>query len=95
MPAISRQGDTCTGEGCFPPRPSVEGSPNVFVNGQPAHRRDDGWATHSCGDSSHDGTLIGGSGSVFVNGKAVARVGDDISCGAAIAVGSADVFAGG
>lgn len=94
MPAISRQGDTCTGDGCFPPRASIAGSGNVFVNGKPAHRRDDGWATHSCGDSSHDGTLTGGSGSVFVNGKAVARVGDDISCGAAVAVGSADVFAG-
>lgn len=94
MPAISRKSDTCTGDGCFPPRQSTEGSGDVFVNGIAAHRQGDAWAEHSCGDSTHDGVCTGGSGTVFVNGKPVARVGDDISCGAAVAVGSADVFAG-
>lgn len=94
MPAISRKGDTCTGDRCFPPRASTAGSGNVFVNGKPAHRVGDGWEVHSCGESSHDGTCSAGSGSVHVNGKPVARVGDDISCGAAVAVGSLNVFAG-
>lgn len=94
MPAVSRKGDTCSGDGCFPPRASTSGSGDVFINGKPAHRQGDGWEVHSCGDSSHDSVCSGGSGSVFVNGKPLARVGDDISCGAAVAVGSSNVFAG-
>ena len=95
MPALAFKGSTCTGDGCFPPRASTQGSGNVFVNGKPVHRVGDAWESHSCGDSAHDGVCSSGSSSVFVNGKAAARVGDDISCGAAIAVGSPDVYAGG
>ena len=83
MPAVCRKGDTCTGHGGFPPRANDEGSPNVFVNGIPA------------GNSCHDGTLSGGSSSVFVNGKALGRIGDDVSCGSVVASGSPDVFSGG
>lgn len=95
MPAVSRKGDTCTGHGCFPPRASTGGSSTVFVNGTPAHRAGDGWAVHSCGDSSHDSALAAGSGSVFADGKALARIGDPVACGSAVAVGSDNVFAGG
>ena len=94
MPAVSRKGDTCTGDGCFPPRASTSGSPNVFVNGKAALRVGDSWEVHSCGDSSHDGISSAGSSFVFVNGKPLVRVGDDISCGAAAAVGSPNVFCG-
>lgn len=92
--AVSRKGDTCTGHGCYPPRASVEGSDNVFINGKGVHCQGHGWAAHTCGDSTHDGTCSGGSSTVYANGKPIARVGDGISCGSAVAVGSPDVFAG-
>ena len=38
MPGIVRLGDVCTGHGCWPPRPNVEASPNVFVNSIAVHR---------------------------------------------------------
>lgn len=92
MPAVCRKGDTCTGHGGFPPRANDEGSPNVFVNGIPAHRQGDHWVTHCAGNSCHDGTLSGGSSSVFVNGKPLGRIGDDVSCGSVVASGSPDVL---
>lgn len=95
MPAVSRKGDTCTGHACFGPRASVAGSSNVYINGTGAHRQGDGWEVHCCGDSCHDSALAQGSGSVYVNGAQLARVGDLIACGSAVAVGSANVFAGG
>lgn len=96
MPAVSRAGDTCTGHGAFPPRASINGSPNVFINGIPAHRVGDGWAVH-CNPvpSCHGAAAASGSGRVFVNGKPLTRIGDAVSCGSAIAQGSPDVFAGG
>jgi len=96
MPAVTRQGDSCTGHGAFPPRNSTSGSPDVMVNGIPAHRVGDGWATH-CNDVPvcHGGALASGSGSVNVNGKPLGRVGDSVDCGSAVAAGSGDVFAGG
>ena len=94
MPAVARVGDTCTGHGNFPPRTCDSGSSNVFVNGIAVTRQGDHWVTHSNGDSSHDGTLAGGSGTVYANGKPVARIGDMISCGSAVAKGSGNVFAG-
>lgn len=96
MPAVSRQGDTCTGHGGFPPRPSTSGSPDVFINSIPAHRVGDSWAVH-CDPtpSCHGGAAASGSGSVFVNGKPLTRIGDAVNCGSAIAQGSPNVFAGG
>jgi len=63
MPSVCRVGDTHT---CG----SVDtgGSPNVYVNGQPAHRRGD--------SQSHGGVQNGCSATVFVNGLGVARIGD-------------------
>ena len=95
MPGVTRLGDQCTGDGCFPPRVNDAGSGDVFVNGIGAHRVGDHWIPHVYGTSVHDGTCAAGSGTVFVNNKALARIGDSISCGAAIAQGSGNVFAGG
>lgn len=94
MPAVSRLGDICSGHGCFPPRPSVEGSSNVFCNGIPVHRQGDAWSTHCCGTPCHDGVLAQGSSTVFVNGKQCSRISDPVSCGSAIAQGSPNVFCG-
>lgn len=96
MPATARLGDTCTGHGCWPPRPSTGGSPNVFINGQPAHRQGDAWAAHTCPSipETHASTLAGGSSTVFVNGLPLGRIGDAVACGSAVATGSPNVFAG-
>lgn len=93
--AATRKGDTCSGHGCFPPRPSTSGSGDVFVNGIPSVRQGDSYAIHSCGDSVHGGSQSQGSGTVFVNGKPMARVGDNVSCGSVASQGSNDVFVGG
>lgn len=97
MPAVSRLGDTCTGHGCWPPRPSTGASPNVRVNGIAAHRQGDAWAAHTCPaiPETHASVLAAGSATVFANGKQLARIGDPVACGSSIAQGSANVFAGG
>ena len=95
MPAATRLGDTCTGHGSFPPRAATEGSPNVFINGQPVHRVGDAWAVHCDSSGCHPSTTASGSSSVFCNGKPVARIGDDVACGSVIAKGSSNVFVGG
>lgn len=96
MPAVARLGDTDTGHGCWPPRPSAAGSPNVFVNGRAVVRQDDAWQPHTCPSipETHGGSLSGGSSKVFVNGKPIGRIGDSISCGSVVAEGSGNVFAG-
>lgn len=97
MPAVSRLGDNCTGHGCWPPRPSTGASPNVRVNGIAAHRQGDAWAAHTCPaiPETHASVLAAGSTTVRVNGKQLARIGDPVACGSAVAQGSANVFAGG
>lgn len=92
--SILRVGDLCTGHDGYHPRPCIDGSPNVFINGIPVHRVGDHWQTHTDGNSSHGGVTIGGSSSIFCNGKAVARTGDAIDCGSFCDKGSANVFAG-
>ena len=100
MPPVTRKGDICTGHECFPPRSSTQGSPNVFVNGKPAHREDDSWASHTCTHpdvphGSHAGVLASGSKTVYVNGRQLGRTGDPVDCGSSVATGSSNVFAGG
>lgn len=95
MPAVARLGDQCTGHGCFPPRPSSSGASTVFANGIAVHRQDDAWESHCCGPACHGSTTSAGSGTVFVEGKPVARIGDAVACGSAIAEGSENIFIGG
>lgn len=94
MPAITRLGDYCTGHDCHPPRPSTQGSPDVFVNGIPVHRVGDLWGPHSCDGPPHTSILIQGAPGVLVNGQPVGRVGDLIACGSFVATGSPDVIVG-
>ena len=94
MPSVTRKGDDCTGHGCFPPRPSTGSSGDVFVNGIGVVRQGDGYASHSCGSSSHGSDLADGSGTVNVNDLPAGRIGDPVACGSAVAVGSEDVFFG-
>ena len=95
MPPIAHLGSLCTGHHCFHPRPSIQGSPDAYVNGIPIHRMGDAWAPHTCGDSVHAGNLAVGSSTVFVNGQPIGRVGDLITCGSYVVTGSPDSFAGG
>lgn len=79
-----------------------EGSPNVYINGKPAHRRGDRGEILVC---AHKPPVLyfttrEGSGSVFINGKAAARIHDETSCNACgtrgeITEGSGNVFIGG
>lgn len=96
MPSIVRLGDTCSGHGCFPPRNNDQGSPNVFINGIPAHRLGDHWTVHCClppGTPCHDSSMGAGSPNVFINGLPAARLGDAVACGSTAAGGSPNVFA--
>ena len=96
MPPCHRKGDICTGHSCFPPRPSVQGSPNVFTNNIPQHRLTDKWAVHACGPPpGHSSVLCQCSPNVFANTLAVARKGDPVCCGSACATHSPNVFANG
>lgn len=89
-----RLGDYCTGHGCYPSRPNIEASPNVFVNNIPSHRKTDGWASHCCGADCHGAVLAEGSPTVFVNNLEMARIGDPVSCGSFCMTGSNNVFVG-
>jgi len=93
MSAVARLTDQCSGHVPFPPRANVSASTDVFINNLGAHRVTDVWEVH-CAGSCHDSTLAEGSPTVFVNGLALGRVGDQIACGSTIASGSPDVFAG-
>ncbi len=71
----------------------LTGSTNVFVNGKLA-----AFATAStvaCSKHSPVPLIAQGSGGVFINSKPAARKGDKITCGAAVADGSSNVFMGG
>lgn len=97
MPPCARINDLCTGHGpCYPGRPAVAGSPDVFVNGRNVHRVGDAWAAHGCPKNpTHGSILAAGSSTVFANGLPIGRIGDPVACGSSVATGSGDVFIGG
>lgn len=97
MPNAVRLGDTSTGHPhCYPSRPNTKASGNVMINGKGAHRLGDDWAAHgACPDHSpHRGSASSGSSTIIVNGKPLCRIGDSISCGDSMAIGSDNVIAG-
>lgn len=87
--------NVCTGHGPFPPRKNTSSSGDVIINGKGALRQSDGFEPHCVGPSCHTGVVAAGSGTVFINGLAAARIGDPIDCGSFIAQGSGDVLIGG
>lgn len=80
MPPVTRLGDNSTGHPCYPARPSVEASPNVYANGLAVVRKNDPYDSHCCGPACHDAVLDSGSSTVFVNGLDCGRQGDPMSC---------------
>lgn len=96
MPAATRIYDNCSGHDACPPRPLIEGSPNVFTNNRNAGRVGDNYTTHSCIEHPpHGGIIASGSHTVFINGRQAGRIGDPVSCGSTVAQGSNNVFIGG
>lgn len=95
MPGAARINDRCTGHGCWPPRVTDQGSPDMFVNGRAQHRQGDHWVTHACPKrGAHDSHLRSGSPINFVNGKQRGRIGDPVDCGSIVMTGSSDTFVG-
>ena len=98
MPAIARDGDpTTTGHGCDSTTTVTGPSSDVFVNGIGVERQGDPVSPHTINQGllcvPHSAVINVGSGSVFVNGKPIARVGDSTD-GGEITGGSPDVSAG-
>lgn len=94
MPSATRIGDKTVGH-CFFPVPLLNGSPTVFVNGRAVGVIGGKYPPHTCGDSTHQGSLAKGSSTAFASGRAIGRIGDKLSCGDTVAQGSPTVFVGG
>lgn len=97
MPAVARQGDTIsTGHGCDGVTTLTGPSGDVFANGIGIERQGDPTVSHRFGgrncSAQHVVSIAAGSGTVFVNNKPIARIGDSVDSGA-IAAGSPNVFA--
>ena len=102
MPGVTRDGDaTTTGHGCNTTTTVTGPSTDVFCNSKGVERKTDPTAAHTIPNSatppvcvSHSGAVINaGSGTVFVNSKAIARIGDSCDAGA-ITGGSSNVNIG-
>lgn len=106
MPAATKISDTTTGicdigeDCCSHGRTGINGtgSPNVFINGKPAHRLSDGGSI-IC---PHGGYFqsVAASKTVIVNGLGLTRIGDstvcvNCGCNGNHNSGSQNVFAGG
>jgi len=108
MAAATRKGDLTIGNAGLHqwlPTPSVEGSPDVMVNGIPVVRVGDAYEIHKFAIFPaqspmapvvpHAPVSAQGSQTVFANNKAVTRIGDQTSCSDSVAIGSPNVFVGG
>lgn len=89
MPGVARLNDIGSGHGPCPPRPNIQASSNVIVNGRGAHRQSDAWAIHC----KHGSVLAAGSPNVIVNNKQIGRCNDPVACGSVVATCSSNVIA--
>ena len=107
MPAkpVTREKDKTSGHGPYSPRatkgPGAGCSTNVFANNLGVVHKDTEWQAHG-GTEAYSGDphpyqtnhkTTGGSSTVYVNNKPIARIGDAVE-GDTIAMGSKNVFAG-
>lgn len=68
----------------------------MFTNGKGTGRVGDPYVSHGCVvHPTHTGHIASGSGTVYVNGIQVGRIGDPVDCGGSVAQGSGNVYAGG
>lgn len=95
MPACTRINiDNSAGHDGFEPRPIDDAKQtSVYINDLLAAIVGSHYAQH-CDEDCHDGVASTGSSTVFIAGKAIHRIGDNISCGDMSAAGSRNVFAG-
>jgi uncharacterized Zn-binding protein involved in type VI secretion len=78
---VVRLNDLCSGHDDYPPRKSVECSPDVMFEGDWVVRYGDKLESHcNTAGSCHDGVHIGQHDTI-VNGKSIQVGGDPISCG--------------
>jgi uncharacterized Zn-binding protein involved in type VI secretion len=99
MPSIALESKVSTGHDCFPPVPAVGPyTTKSFINGLAIQLKDvTRYQPHTCGRTTHSGgtrLVIEGSSTFFLEGKAVARIGDSIACGDAVSEGSSNSFIG-
>ena len=89
MPLITLKVISCTGHGCWPPRPSTQGSGLFDVEGVPVHLQGHAWAPHTCPSipETHASVLSSGSSLFDAEGLQVGRVGDPVACGSVVAQG--------
>ena len=102
--SVTRQTDEGTGHGAHPPTNNSEGSETVFIDGKGVHTDGQARTTHrKPGDrpEAHIGKTNATSETVYIEGKAIARVSDPVSkksgsgsCSSKIAQGSETVFSG-
>lgn len=88
---------TGTGKKCPAPltTATAEGSGDTFFNSIPAVRQGDMVAPHPAGGCGLDASVITThSSKVFVNGRGVARIGDQYTGDNIITSGSGDIFCG-
>lgn len=91
MPPVTRLGDLCTGHGCWPPRPSIEGEARFTSTGIPVHLQSQAWAPHTCPaiPETHASVLAVGAPRFTVGGRQLGRIGDPVACGSMVATGEA------
>ncbi len=89
----TRMPDICTGHGCFPPRPSCSGSPNVFANSLPAKRMLDCFIPHGCPSCPPHMTLQAiGCTTVYCNSLMWSGILHPLICGGVNLTGSPNVY---
>jgi uncharacterized Zn-binding protein involved in type VI secretion len=102
MSGIATEATTSTGHACYPPTNAIGpyAPPTVKINGRLVQLKGiTMYAPHSCGAKTpvHAGVMrmvVEGAPFVTIGGIAVVRIGDLISCGDVVAVGSKDTFVG-
>lgn len=89
-----RVGDIGTAHDGYPQTPIITGSPTVKFDGIPAARLGDALAPHDKPKHpKHPRSIISGSSTVFIDGKAAAITGGSVSCGGVL-VGGGTVYIG-
>lgn len=93
MSVVSVHAAITTGHAGFPPTVSTGGSGLVFISSQPVIETGTTFAPHTDPNGNvHTPKQSEGSSFVFTEGNAVARIGDGLDCGDALASGNSFVF---
>lgn len=95
---VASLGDSTTGHGCWPPTVLCQSANSIIVQGSTPCRVGDQAVPHICTNEPypvHGLAVAQGSSSVIYEGMPVARIGDAMTCGDAIAVGKQTIIIGG